>query len=459
VSGLFDGTFARGGAARALTDAAWFRALLDVEGALARSAARLGLVSTTAADAVTAACADPGRLDLAAVVAKAADAGNPVPPLVRALRDAVGPHAAHAVHVGATSQDILDTALLLLARDAVAAIDTDLAAAAEAAARLAQDHRDDVVMGRTLLQQALPTTFGLKAAGWLAGLDGARLRLAEVVISLPVQYGGAAGTLAAGAGSGVALRTALASELGLADTPVPWHTVRLPIADLAGVLGAAAGVVATVAVDVVLLAQTEVGEVSEGGDARGGSSAMPHKRNPVAAISARACARRAPGLVATLFSAMEQEQERAAGAWHSEWPTLTELLTTVGSAASWLAESLSGLRPDAARMAATVAAARDPELAGALADALAPTVGTGPAHDLVAQAVREAVASGRPLREVFAGRTDVDVTALLPAVPDVGEAGSQVDAVLADHRRLTEGTSESDRATSRASSSASEECQ
>ena len=439
MSALFDGTFARGGAAGAVSDAAWFRALLDAEAALARAAARVGLVPTTAADAVTAACGDPGRLDLATVVAKAADAGNPVPPLVRVLQDAVGERDAVAVHVGATSQDVLDTALVLLARNAIAAIDADLVAAADAAARLAAQHRDDVVMGRTLMQQALPTTFGLKAAGWLAGLDGARLRLAEVVASLPVQYGGAAGTLAASGGSGVALRTAFAAELGLADTPVPWHTVRLPIADLAGALGATAGVVATVAVDVVLMAQTEVAEVSEGGS-RGGSSAMPHKHNPVAAISARACARRAPGLVATLLGAMEQEHERAAGAWHTEWPTMTTLLTTVGSAAAWLAESLDGLRPDTARMTATVAAARDPELAGALADALTPTLGRGPAHDAAAEAVREAAASGRPLRDVLARRTDVDASALLVGAPDSGEAGAQVDAVLADHARLTEGT-------------------
>jgi 3-carboxy-cis,cis-muconate cycloisomerase len=438
VSGLFDGTFARGGAAAAVTDEAWLRALLETEAALARAAAGLGLVPTTAADAVTAACADPGRLDLATVVAKAADAGNPVPALVRALQDAVGADAARAVHVGATSQDVLDTALMLLARNAIAAIDADLAAAAEAAARLAAAHRDDVVMGRTLMQQALPTTFGLKAAGWLAGLDGARLRLAEVVATLPVQYGGAAGTLAASDGSGVALRAAFAAGLGLAVVPVPWHTVRLPIADLAGALGAAAGAVATIAVDIVLMAQTEVGEVSEGGS-RGGSSAMPHKSNPVAAISARACARRAPGLVATLLSAMEQEHERAAGAWHSEWPTLTGLLGTVGSAAAWLAESLTGLRPDTARMAATVAAARDPELAAALADALTPTLGRGAAHDAAAEAVRTAQASGRPLAEVLADRTDVDGAALLPARPDTGEAGVQVDAVLADHARLTEG--------------------
>jgi 3-carboxy-cis,cis-muconate cycloisomerase len=439
VSGLFDGTFARGGAAAAVSDAAWFRALLDAEAALARAAAQAGLVPTTAADAVAAACADPGRLDLATVVARAADAGNPVPPLVRALQDAVGERDAVAVHVGATSQDILDTALVLVARHAIAAIDADLVTAAAAAARLAAAHRDDVVMGRTLMQQALPTTFGLKAAGWLAGLDGARVRLAEVVATLPVQYGGAAGTLAASNGSGVAVRTAFAADLGLIDTPAPWHTVRLPIADLAGALGATAGVLATVAVDIVLMAQTEVAEVSEGG-ARGGSSAMPHKHNPVAAISARACAHRAPGLVGTLLGAMEQEHERAAGAWHSEWPTLTALLTTVGSAAAWLAESLDGLRPDAPRMAATVAAARDPELAGALADALTPSLGRGAAHDAAADAVREASSSGRPLHEVLAGRTDIDVAALLGGAPDVGEAGAQVDAVLAEHSRLTEGT-------------------
>ena len=437
---LFDGTFARGGAAAAVSDDAWFRALLAVEAALARAAARTGLVPTTAADAVTAACAHPERLDLATVVARAADAGNPVPPLVRVLQDAVGERDAVAVHVGATSQDVLDTALLLLARNAVAALDADLAAAAETVAGLARTHRDDVLPGRTLMQQALPTTFGLKAAGWLAGLDGARLRLAEVVASLPVQYGGAVGTLVASGGAGVQVRAALAEELQLSTTAVPWFTVRLPVADLAGALGAAAGVVATVAVDVVLLAQTEVAEVAEVADGRGGSSAMPHKRNPVAAISARACARRAPGLVATLLSAMEQEHERAAGAWHSEWPALTELLTTVGSAASWLAESLRGLQPDPERMAATAAAAAEGPLAGALAEALAPTLGKGAAHDAAAAAVREARDSGRPLAEVVGTRTDVDTDAVLAAgAPDVGEAGAQVDAALAEHVRLSEG--------------------
>ena len=390
MSGLFDATFARGAAASTVDDAAWFRALLAFETALARAAAGAGLVPAASADAVAAACAEPGRLDLDRVVAQAGDAGNPVPPLVQVLRDDVGQEHSAAVHVGATSQDVIDTALMLLARSAIAAIDAELAAAAEAAAGLASRHRDDVVMGRTLMQQALPTTFGLKAAGWVAGLDGARIRLAEVVASLPVQYGGAVGTLAASSGAGVAVRAALAAELGLAVPPSAWHTVRLPIADLAGALGAAAGVVATVALDVVLMAQSEVAEVAEVAPGRGRSSAMTHKNNPVAAISARACARRAPGLVATLFAAMEQEHERAAGAWHTEWPTLTELLRTVGSAASWLAESLAVLQVDTPRMAATAQAAV----------------------------------------ETLLGEVGVDV----------GEAGQQVDAVLADHRRLTEGT-------------------
>ena len=440
MSGLFDGTFARGGAAAAVSDPAWLDALLDVEAALARAAARVGLVPTTSADAVTAACAEPAGLDLATVLARAADAANPVPPLVRVLEAAVGERDAVAVHVGATSQDVLDTALVLVARRAVSAIDRDLAVAAEAAAGLAREHRDDVVMGRTLMQQALPTTFGLKAAGWLTGLEGARTRLVAVDAALPVQYGGAVGTLAASGGSGRDLRAALAAELGLATTPVAWHTVRLPIADLAGALGAAAGVLATVAVDIVLMAQSEVAEVHEGGN-RGGSSAMPHKRNPVAAISARACARRAPGLVATLLAAMEQEHERSAGAWHSEWPTLGALLSTVGSAAAWLADSLADLRPDVARMAANVAAARDPELAGALADALTPALGRGAAHDAAADAVREARASGRPLADVVARRTDLDPSALLPSAPDVGEAPAEVDAALTEYYARTGRTS------------------
>jgi 3-carboxy-cis,cis-muconate cycloisomerase len=438
---ILDATFARGPVSAGGPAAdPWLVALLEVEGALARAAARVGLVAGTAADEVSRVCADPGGLDLATVQARAADAGNPVPPLVRALQDAVGPHAARAVHVGATSQDVMDTAAVLLARRGLQLIEADLATAAEACARLAAEHRDDVLMGRTLLQQALPITVGLKAATWLAGLDGVRARLTAVSGSLPVQYGGAVGTLAASSGSGVDLRRELAAELGLAVTDVPWFTVRLPVADVAGVLGAAAGVVATIAVDVVLLAQSEVAEATEVSASRGGSSAMPHKNNPVAAVSARACARRAPGLVATLYAAMEQEHERGAGTWHVEWPTLTELLGTVGSAASWLTECLGDLQLDTTRMAAAVAAAGDPQLARALAEALTPALGAGAAHDAASAAVRTAASEGRALVDVVLERADVDGAALVAdSTPDVGEAGAQVDAALAAHTIATQG--------------------
>ena len=214
--------------------------------------------------------------------------------------------------------------------------------------------------------------------------------------------------------------------------------MRLPIADLAGALGTAAGVVATVAVDVVLLAQTEVAEAAEISATRGGSSAMPHKANPVAAISARACARRAPGLVATLFAAMEQEHERAAGAWHSEWPTLTDLLVTVGSAASWLAESLASLRVDTARMAATVAASGEGALAGALAEALnRPWARARRTTPPPTPSSRPGRPAGRWPRCSPAGRTSTSPRS--PTAPDVGEAGAQVDAVLADHRPTDRG--------------------
>jgi 3-carboxy-cis,cis-muconate cycloisomerase len=355
--GLLGGVLARGDTAGCLDDRAWLRAMLDVEAALARAQARLGLVSEAAAEAVAAACEPDGEYDVEGLGRSAADAGNPVVPLVRAIRERAGA-AADAVHRGATSQDVLDTAVMLLARDALVPVRADLHAAADAAARQAVMHRDTVVTGRTLLQHAVPTTFGLKAAGWTAGLDGAAGRLDAVVHLLPVQLGGAAGTLAGQEGRGAQVVAALAAELGLAEPVLPWHTVRLPIADLAGSLGAAAGVVGKIGLDVVLLAQSEVAEVREGVPGRGGSSAMAHKNNPVAAVSARAAALRAPGLVATLLTAAQlQEHERAAGGWHAEWLALADLLRTVGSAAAWIRDCLEHLEVDAARMAATSVAA------------------------------------------------------------------------------------------------------
>jgi 3-carboxy-cis,cis-muconate cycloisomerase len=228
----------------------------------------------------------------------------------------------------------------------------DLGGTADAAARLASEHRDTVMIGRTLMQQAVPVTFGLKAAGWLVALDESIARLRDV--RLAAQLGGAAGTLAALGDAGPAVLGRFARELGLDEPVVPWHTDRTRIAELAGALGEACGAVAKVAGDIVLLAQTEVGEVREGVEGRGGSSTMAHKRNPVAAISAGAAARQAPGLVATLLASMEHEHERAAGAWHAEWPALRSLLSFAGSAAAWLRDCLENLEVDVERMRANV---------------------------------------------------------------------------------------------------------
>jgi 3-carboxy-cis,cis-muconate cycloisomerase len=346
--GLFDAVLARGGVRETVSDEAWLAAMLAVEAALARACAEVGVIPSSHAQAIAAACR-PELFDAAAIGAEAANVGNPAEPLVRALRARVGEPAADDVHRGATSQDVVDSAAMLVARRALEPVLDDLHGAAVAAARLAREHRDTVMIGRTLMQQAVPTTFGLKAAGWLVALDESTARLRD--LRLAAQLGGAAGTLG---DLGPAVLGRFARELGLDEPVIPWHTDRTRIAELAGALGEACGATAKVAGDVVLLAQTEVGEVREGVEGRGGSSAMAHKRNPVAAISARAAARQAPGLAATLLASMEHEHERAAGAWHAEWPALRALLTFTGSAAAWLRDCLENLEVDVARMLANV---------------------------------------------------------------------------------------------------------
>jgi 3-carboxy-cis,cis-muconate cycloisomerase len=386
---------------------AWLQAMLDAEAALARAQARAGLISDDDADAIAAAC-DAARFDATAIGAEAAKTGNPVVPLVKALTDAVeGPAAGH-VHSGATSQDILDTAAMLVARRALAPLLDDLEAAAEAAARLAGEHRETVMAGRTLMQQALPIAFGLKAAGWLVGLDEAAARLHEVRSArLAAQLGGAAGTLASLGSSGPEVVASYAEELGLDEPVLAWHTIRTRPAELAGALGAAAGVIAKVGRDVVLMAQTEVGEVREGVPGRGGSSTLPHKRNPVAAISAVASAARAPGLVASLLQAMAHEHERAAGPWHAEWRPFCELLEAVGSGAAWLRDCLEHLEVDADRMRANLDLTHGALLAERVTTALAPALGRHAAHELVREAAQEAFASERALGDVLGERDDV----------------------------------------------------
>jgi 3-carboxy-cis,cis-muconate cycloisomerase len=348
-TGLFDGTLARGEVRARVADAAWLAALLEVEAALARAAAGAGLIPAEAAAEIAAACRHV-HIPIDALAAEAAASGNPVVPLVSRLRLAVDPSVAEFVHKGATSQDILDTAAMLVASRALEPLLTDLRGAGDAAAGLARAYQDTPMAARTLLRQAVPTTFGLKAAGWMVALDAAADRLATVrATRMAAQYGGAAGTRAGLDGAGAAIGRALAAELGLAYPVLPWHTDRSRVAELAGALGAAAGTAGKVARDVTLLAQDEVAEVHEGRP--GGSSAMAHKQNAVASVSALGAAMRAPGLVATLHATMVQEHERAAGAWHAEWLPLRDLLVATGSAAAWVRDALTHLvvSPEALR--------------------------------------------------------------------------------------------------------------
>ncbi len=438
---LFGGLFGRGGVEAG--DEAWLQAMLDAEAALARALEQAGLAPAGAGAAVTDA-AVAGRFDPGELGRQAVRTGNPVPPLARALAGAVPRWAAGAVHHGATSQDILDTAAMLVAKRALHVVLGDLAAAAAAAAGLAAAHRDTIMIGRTLLQQAVPVTFGLVAAGWLTSIDEAARGLARVRDErLAVQLGGAAGTLAALGAAGPGVAGLLAAELGLAAPVLPWHTGRLRVLDLAAALAAAAAAAGKIARDVTLLAQSEVGEVREGG-AGGGSSAMPHKRNPVASVLILGCTRRVPGLLATLAAAAEQEHQRAAGGWHAEWEPLADLLRLTGSASSWTAGLLAGLVVDAGRMRANLAAAGGFPLAEPVAALLAPALGQAAADDLIAAACAAAAAAAEPLGAALksgpaaralaaAGVSGEQVAAALDPAGDLGSAGDFVDRALAAH--------------------------
>jgi 3-carboxy-cis,cis-muconate cycloisomerase len=406
--GLLSGLFSRGPVAQEVTERALLQAMLDTEVALAQALARQDIASQEAA-AEVARAADASTFDLAEIGRSSGEQGTPVPGMLSALRGRLSDGAAAHLHQGATSQDVVDTAMMLVARRALGQLLSELATAADACASLAQRHRATLAPGRTLLQQALPVTFGFKAANWLVALDGSSEELAEVRRTvLAIQLGGAVGTLAALGDRGLVVAADVAAQLGLAEPPLPWHTVRLRPARLSCALGSALGVMGKIAGDVILLAQTEVSEAAQPtGEGRGGSSTMPHKRNPVGAVAVVACARRAPGLVTTILSAMIQEHERAAGAWQAEWEPLLELLRLAGSAASALAELLAGLEVDPARMRTDLDATGDLLMSESVATALTESIGRPAAQRLVRDAARTSVEDGRPFREALLASPEV----------------------------------------------------
>jgi 3-carboxy-cis,cis-muconate cycloisomerase len=429
-----------------LSDASVIAAMLHVEVALAKAEASIGIIPERAVDAIEQS-AVAGDYDLSALAAEAVNAGNLAIPLVRQLTARVASidaDSARYVHWGATSQDIIDSAMVLQLRAAIEIVLRSLERASDAAASLAERHSATVMAGRTWLQHATPITFGLKAAGWMSALDRVRADLARSLArTLVLQFGGASGTLASLGDRGADVATAMGSALGLAVPELPWHAQRDRLTSLACALGVAAGTMGKIARDVSLLAQTEVAEAFESAAGeRGGSSTMPQKRNPVGASVVLAASVRAPGLVATMLSAMPQEHERGLGGWQAEWETLPELVHLAGGAARHAAEMLAALEVDAARMKQNADMTGGVALAESVSMALAAHVGKAEAHRTIGAASRRAIAEHRSLAAVLAEMPEVtkflsaeDIARLLTAERYLGASTQLVRAALARHSR------------------------
>jgi 3-carboxy-cis,cis-muconate cycloisomerase len=427
----------------AVSGRSWLMAMLEAERALAAAGADAGVVPAADASLIAAACAAEGY-DWEQLLQEGREVGGPAEPLVRALVERVGEETARWVHLGATSQDIMDTAAMLVTRRALGLVVDHLSRVEDACAALADAHRDSPMAGRTLLQQAVPTTFGLKAAGWLVAVLDVRSRLAELRDEgLAAQLGGAVGTRASLGEHGPEVARLFARELDLAEAPLPWHTNRVRTAELGAALGIAAGVLAKIALDVLLLAQTEVAEVREGGRG-GGSSAMPQKRNAVRAMSTRASAALARANASVLTDALVQEHERAGGAWQAEWDALSLALAATGGAAASLAESLERLEVDAARMRSNLDLTGGQVMAERVALVLTERLGRTAARALVRSASLQATETGRSLADELGDRdtglTAEEIQTTLEPTTYLGSAAALVDRALALHEEARGGS-------------------
>jgi len=440
--GLLDALFRTDAVREIFSDRGRLQGMLDFEAALARATARAGIVPGPAAIQIESQCrAD--LFDAGALSRGTAAAGNPAIPMVKALTTLVESRdrdAARFVHWGATSQDAMDTGLVLQLRSALELIEAGLGNVSDALAGLARQHKRTPVAGRTLMQQAVPVTFGLKAAGWLSAIERHRQRMQELhARALVLQFGGAAGTLASLGNRGLAVAAALADELKLSLPDIPWHAQRDRVAEVATTLGLLVGSLGKIARDVSLAMQTEVGEAFEpAAPGRGGSSTLPHKRNPISSAVVLAAAARVPALVSVMLAAMVQEQERGLGNWHAEWETLPEICMLAAGALGHMTQVIEGMETDPGRMRGNLDATHGLIMAEAVSSALAPKLGRQAAHELVEGACRRAVAQGGSLREVLeqdsklaAHFSSAELDRLFDPETYLGVAEQFVDRVLA----------------------------
>ncbi len=441
MPGLRSTLFGTEGMQAVFSDRHALQGMLDFEAALARAEAAVGVIPAGAVVAIEAAC-DAAHYDMIQLAAATAQAGNPAIPLVKALTarvQAVDAEAARYVHWGATSQDAMDTGLVLQLRAALLLIEADLSALLSCTALLAQRYRHTPMIGRTWLQQALPMTFGLKLAGWHSALRRHQARIAELKArTLSLQFGGAVGTLAALGDKGLQVAVAMANELQLSLPDLPWHGHRDRIVEVATAMGLLTGTLGKIARDLSLMMQTEVAEAFEpAGEGRGGSSTMPHKRNPVSAAVVLSAANRVPALVGGLLVSMVQEHERGLGGWHAEWEALPDVMRLTAGALAHMRQVLDGLEIDVNRMRGNLDATHGLVMAEAVTMSLAPHLGRLSAHHLIEQACRTALAEGRHLRDVLAEHPDVksrlspaQLAELFDPIHYIGVAQQLIDRAL-----------------------------
>jgi 3-carboxy-cis,cis-muconate cycloisomerase len=439
---LLDPLFRSQAVEKVFSNRATLQAMLDFEAALARAEARAGFIPASAAPAIEAKCRAE-LFDMTVLARAAANAGNLAIPLVKQLTLLVGQkekEAARYVHWGATSQDAIDTGRVLQLRQALTLVSSELDLFAVALSELVHKNRTTLVAARTWMQQALPTTFGLKVAGWLDAIDRHRVRLSETEERcLVLQFGGAVGTAAALGARGLDVASNLAKELQLPLPEIPWHSHRDRMAEIATTLGLCCGTLGKIARDISLHTQTEVGEVFEPStDGRGGSSSMPHKRNPVTCAVVLSAAARVPPLVSTMLAAMVQEQERGLGGWHAEWETLPDIVRLTSGALHHLTTTVSELEVDPERMRQNLDVTHGLIFAEAVTMALAEKMPRSDAHDLVQLASKRALSERRELRSVLSqdailktSLSDAELERLFTPANYLGVADQFIDRVLA----------------------------